>query len=157
MSYQGHCNCESIRLALPRQPPSSTVCHWYEPGIYYLDGCILKWISNTAIVASEQVVVVSTLAKTKQQCIFFLQHPSIICQLLCQWRWIDRQRSKCDLEGVWGQEVCQWQCCEGKSVAPLSISIHLLFVAFERKTNPTRNIALFLFWLWQVCGMIQLQ
>ncbi|CAI7664898.1 unnamed protein product [Penicillium viridicatum] len=27
MSYQGHCNCESIRITLPRQPPSSTVCH----------------------------------------------------------------------------------------------------------------------------------
>lgn len=48
MSYQGHCNCESIRVTLPSQPPSSTVCHWYEIflelGIFYLDGCILKWV-----------------------------------------------------------------------------------------------------------------
>ncbi|KGO66535.1 Glutathione-dependent formaldehyde-activating enzyme/centromere protein V [Penicillium italicum] len=27
MSYQGHCNCESICITLPQQPPSSAVCH----------------------------------------------------------------------------------------------------------------------------------
>ncbi|CAI7591269.1 unnamed protein product [Penicillium glandicola] len=27
MSYQGHCNCESIRVTLPQQPPTSVVCH----------------------------------------------------------------------------------------------------------------------------------
>ncbi|KAJ5520957.1 hypothetical protein N7463_001410 [Penicillium fimorum] len=27
MSYQGHCNCESIRITLPQQPPSSAICH----------------------------------------------------------------------------------------------------------------------------------
>ncbi|KAJ5462384.1 hypothetical protein N7530_010589 [Penicillium desertorum] len=27
MSYQGHCNCESIRITLPEQPDRSCVCH----------------------------------------------------------------------------------------------------------------------------------
>ncbi|OQE11951.1 hypothetical protein PENFLA_c067G08953 [Penicillium flavigenum] len=27
MSYQGHCNCESIRITLPEQPDKSCVCH----------------------------------------------------------------------------------------------------------------------------------
>ncbi|KAJ5153743.1 uncharacterized protein N7500_009182 [Penicillium coprophilum] len=27
MTYQGHCNCESIRITLPQQPPNTTVCH----------------------------------------------------------------------------------------------------------------------------------
>ncbi|EKV04516.1 hypothetical protein PDIG_88910 [Penicillium digitatum PHI26] len=27
MSYQGHCNCESILITLLQQPPSSVICH----------------------------------------------------------------------------------------------------------------------------------
>ncbi|KAJ5566562.1 hypothetical protein N7535_008200 [Penicillium sp. DV-2018c] len=27
MSYQGHCNCESVRVTLPEQPPNTAICH----------------------------------------------------------------------------------------------------------------------------------
>ncbi|OQD88809.1 hypothetical protein PENANT_c003G04286 [Penicillium antarcticum] len=27
MSYQGHCNCESIRVALPQQPANTGICY----------------------------------------------------------------------------------------------------------------------------------
>ncbi|KAJ5887220.1 hypothetical protein N7504_011267 [Penicillium tannophilum] len=27
MSYTGHCNCESIHVTLPEQPPKTGVCH----------------------------------------------------------------------------------------------------------------------------------
>ncbi|KAJ5334574.1 hypothetical protein N7452_006977 [Penicillium brevicompactum] len=27
MSYQGHCNCESIRITLPQQPANTVICH----------------------------------------------------------------------------------------------------------------------------------
>ncbi|KAJ5114392.1 hypothetical protein NUU61_000151 [Penicillium alfredii] len=52
MPYTGHCNCESIRITLPQQPPSSVVCHcavWtatpMTPGKVFLKATLFDSIS----------------------------------------------------------------------------------------------------------------
>ncbi|KAJ5357258.1 hypothetical protein N7541_004416 [Penicillium brevicompactum] len=50
MSYQGHCNCESIRITLPQQPANTVICH-----------CI----PNTVIAANGLVAVVRFPIQTR--------------------------------------------------------------------------------------------
>ncbi|KAJ5591946.1 uncharacterized protein N7459_002315 [Penicillium hispanicum] len=49
MSYTGHCNCESIRITLPQQPPSSILCHWCVPPRAHSSGSGRKYLTSFSV------------------------------------------------------------------------------------------------------------